>query len=316
MTDPTPVGDRIAARFPYHLIALGVLLYGTGPVLARSADTTGVLLSFWRLWFGFGVLVIAALFQRMGGRSIATVKGIKWGLLAGAAFSLNQVFFFTAIKRTSVVDASLMSTLTPIVVGFAAIPMFGERPGRAFRLWSLVAMGGAAFVVLGSSQGPDGDPIGMGMAMISTTCFAFFFLISKVSRGHLSVVAFLATVMGTAAVLVSLFVLVIGAEPGAVSTPDLWRALAMAVVPGTIGHVVMTWPLNYVPANVPPLMRLAGPVVSGGLAWIFLGEGISWVHLVGGAIIVVGLGGAIRSKAGQAVAADTRRTAPVPTTTP
>ncbi len=307
------MGDRIAERFPYHLIALGVLLYGTGPVLARSSDTTGVLLSFWRLWFGFAVLVVGAVVQRLSGRSLATSTGLRWAVLAGAAFSLNQVFFFTAIKRTSVVDASLMSTLSPIVVGFAAIPLFGERPAPAFRLWSAVAMGGAAFVVLGSSQGPDGDPVGMVMAMISTTFFAIFFLISKISREHLSVVAFLATVMGTAAVLVSAFVFAIGDDPTGVGSTDLWRALAMAVVPGTLGHVVMTWPLRYVPANVPPLMRLAGPVVSGSMAWIFLGEGITWVHLAGGAIIVVGLVGAIRSKAGQALVTEARAANPLGT---
>ncbi len=303
----TAIGDRIAVRFPYQLVGLGVLLYGTGPVLARSSETTGVLLSFWRLWFGFGVLVLAAAVQRLSGGSIATSRGLKWAMLAGAAFSLNQVFFFTAIKRTSVVDASLMSTLSPIVVGFAAIPLFGERPAPAFRIWSLVAMAGAIFVVLGSSQGPDGDPLGMVMAMISTTFFALFFLISKVSREHLSVVAFLTTVMGTAAVLVTAFVFAIGDDPGSVGSTDLWRALAMALVPGTLGHVVMTWPLRYVPANVPPLMRLAGPVISGGLAWIFLGEGVSWVHLVGGLIIVIGLVGAIRSKAGQALVAEASR---------
>lgn len=306
VTDPAPIGDRIASRFPFHLIALGVLLYGTGPVLARSSDTTGVLLSFWRLWFGFGVLLVAVVAQRLGGHKIATRQGIKWAMLAGAAFSLNQVFFFSAIKRTSVVDASLMSTLSPIVVGFLAIPMFGERPAPSFRLWSLLAMAGAVFVVLGSSSGPDGDALGMGMAMVSTTFFALFFLISKFSRDHLSVAAFLMTVMGTAAVLVTAFVYAIGSDPGGVGTDDLWRALAMAVIPGTLGHVVMTWPLNYVPANIPPLMRLAGPVVSGTLAWIFLGEGFTWVHLVGGLIILVGLGGAIRSKAGQALVAESR----------
>lgn len=227
-------------------------------------------------------------------------------MLAGLAFSFNQVLFFTAIKRTSVVDASLMGTLSPILVAVLAIPLFGERPAPAFRLWSLLTMAGAAFVVLGSSAGPSGDLLGMLMALGSTACFALFFLISKVSRDDLAVVAFLTTVMSTAAVLVSIFVLAIGLAPGSVETSDLWRALAMAIVPGTLGHVVMTWPLNHVPANVPPLMRLAGPVVSGSMAWIFLGEGIHWVHLVGGAIITIGLAGAIGSKAGQQLVADAR----------
>lgn len=307
MTDPAPIGDRIASRFSFQLIALGVLFYGTGPVLARSSETTGVLLSFWRLWFGFAGLAVAVAVQRLGGKQVATREGMKWAILAGAAFSLNQVLFFTAIKRTTVVDVTLMSTLSPIVVALFAIPMFGERPAPAFRLWSVVAMAGAVFVVLGSSSGPNGDPLGMIMAMLSSTFFALFFLISKFSREHLTVIAFLVTVMGTAAVLVSIFVFAIGSEPGSVGSDDLWRALAMAIVPGTLGHIAMTWPLSYLPANVPPLMRLAGPVVSGTMAWVFLGEGVTWFHLLGGAIIVAGLAGAIRSKAGQDLVTKSRK---------
>jgi drug/metabolite transporter (DMT)-like permease len=300
------ISDRIASRFPFHLIALGVLFYATGPVLARSSDTTGVLISFWRLWFGVGVLAIALIIHWLTGRDVGSKRGVQWAMVAGGAFSLNQVLFFTAIKRTSVVDASLMSTLAPVVVAFFAIPLFGERPAPMFRVWSMVAMAGAAFVILGSSAGPDGDPLGMLMAMGSTICFAGFFLISKLSRDDLAVVTFLTTVMGTAAVLVSAFVLLAGFDPMGVGASDLWTALAMAIIPGTLGHVAMTWPLNYIPANVPPLMRLAGPVVSGSLAWVTLGEGITWVHLVGGAIIVSGLAGAIRSKAGQNLVQEAR----------
>jgi len=46
------------------------------------------------------------------------------------------------------------------------------------------------------------------------------------------------------------------------------------------------------------------------MAWIFLGEGITWVHLVGGLIIVIGLAGAIRSKAGQALVTESRSQIP------
>lgn len=306
MVATVPVADRIASRFPLHLISLGVLFYGTGPVLARSSETTGVLLSFWRLWFGVGVLLIGLVIHRLSGRPLGSKRGLRYAMWAGAFFSLNQVLFFSAIKRTSVVDASLMSTLSPILVAVVAIPMFGERPGPMFRLWSLVAMGGAAFVVLGSSSGPTGDLFGMLMAIASALCFACFFLISKLSRDDLPVVSFLTVVMATAAVLVTAFIFALGLDPGGVASTDLWRALAMAIIPGTLGHVVMTWPLGYVPANVPPLMRLAGPVVSGTLAWIFLGEGVTWVHLVGGLIIGAGLVGAIRSKAGQDLVAEAR----------
>lgn len=302
----TSLGDRIASRYPFHLIGLGVFLYATGPVLARSSDTTGVLLSFWRLWFGVSVLGVGLIVHRLSGRELGTLKGFRFAVLAGTLFSFNQVFFFSAIKRTSVVDASLMGTLAPVVVAVVAIPLFGERPGRAFRAWSALAMVGTVIVILGSAASADGDILGMLMAVASTIFFALFFVVSKMGRQHISVVAFLTTVMGTAAIFVSGFVLVLGLEPGQVDARDKWIALGMAVIPGTLGHIVMTWPLNYVPANVPPLMRLAGPVLSGSMAWLILGEGFTAVQILGGVIILFGLSGAVRSKAGQDLVAEAR----------
>lgn len=300
--------DGFAARNGMALIAVGVAFYAVGPVLARSSETTGVLISFWRLWFGAGAFVIGLAIHRLSGRSIGTASGLRWAILAGFAFSCNQVLFFTAIKRTTVVDASLMSTLSPIIVAAIAVPLFGERPGVQFRLWSLVAIAGAVFVVLTSSTRPDGDLLGMLMAVGSTAAFACFFVISKHSRAELPVVGFLTVVMTTAAILVSLFIAGIGESPLTVGTTDLWRALGMAIIPGALGHIAMTWPLRYIPANIPPLMRLGTPIVSGFLAWIFLGEGASWVALVGGALILGGLAGAIRSRAGQDLVASAKAT--------
>ena len=298
--------DAIASRFPFQLVGLGILFYGTGPVLARSAETTGVLISFWRLWFGFAAFCFALLVHRLSGRTFGSARGFRLALLAGGVFSINQVTFFTAVKRTSVVDVSLLGTLSPVLVALLAIPLFGERPAARFRWWSLVSMVGAAYVVLGSSTGAEGDPVGMMLALLATGAFAVFFVLSKLARDEVPIVVFLTTVMGTAGLFVSAFVFAFGHDPSSVGATDLWRAVGMALVPGALGHIAMTWPLNYLPANVPPLFRLATPAVAGFLAWIFLGEGFTRVHVIGGAIIVAGLAGAILSKAGQDLMAEAR----------
>ena len=315
MSSPTQLAQRASpadafgARFPFQLVALGIVFYATGPVLARSADTSGVLLSFWRLWFGVGAFSLALLAHRLSGRSIGTARGIRLAMFAGAVFSVNQVAFFTAVKRTSVVDVSLLGTLSPILVAFLAVPLFGERPGARFRWWSLVGIAGAVYIVLGSSSGPDGDLLGMLLGLLATAAFACFFVISKLAREEVPVVSFLTFVMATAAVCVSGYVVVLGFEPSSVESPDLWRALGMALIPGALGHIAMTWPLRHLPANVPPLFRLATPAVAGMFAWIFLGEGFTIVHVIGGAIIIAGLAGAILSQAGRDLVADARKAA-------
>lgn len=305
--ESAPPADAIAARFPFQLVSLGIVFYATGPVLARSADTTGALLSFWRLWFGVGVFAIALLVHRLSGRALGTGRGMRLGMLAGAIFSVNQVAFFTAVKRTSVVDVSLLGTLSPIMVAILAVPIFNERPAARFRWWSLVGIAGAIYIVLGSSSGADGDLLGLLLALLSTAAFACFFVTSKLARTEVPVVTFLMCVMATAAVCVSGYVAARGLDPGSVEGPDLWRAFGMAVVPGALGHIAMTWPLGYLPANVPPLFRLATPAVAGIFAWVFLGEGFTRVHLIGGVVIIAGLSGAILSQAGRDLVADARR---------
>ncbi len=299
--------DAFGARFPFQLVCISIVFYATGPVLARSSDTTGALLSFWRLWFGVAAFSLALLAHRLSGRALGSARGIKLAILAGTVFAVNQLAFLTAVKRTSVVDVALLGTLSPIMVALVAVPLFGERPGARFRWWSLVGIAGAVYIVLGSSSGPNGDLLGMLLGILATAAFAAFFVISKLTREEMPVVSFLTVVMATAAVCVSAYVAALGYAPSSVQSPDLWRALGMALIPGALGHIAMTWPLRHLPANVPPLFRLATPAVAGMFAWIFLGEGFTLVHVTGGAIIIAGLAGAISSRAGRDLVKDARK---------
>jgi drug/metabolite transporter (DMT)-like permease len=192
-----------------------------------------------------------------------------------------------------------MNTLAPIMIAVVAVPLFGERPEAGFRIWTVVAMVGAAVVVAGASAGPDGSPAGMTMAGANVVAFGAFFLISKLGRDHIDVLPFLLGTMLVSAVGVSLFSWGTGQPVGEVGTRDLAYAFAVAAGPGALGHFVMTWPLRWVPANVPPVMRLAQPAIAGGLAYLFLAEPITGAHALGGALTVAGVCGAILTPAGR-----------------
>jgi drug/metabolite transporter (DMT)-like permease len=79
-------------------------------------------------------------------------------------------------------------------------------------------------------------------------------------------------------------------------------AAGIAVIPGSLGHFVTTHSLARVPANVPPVLQLAIPFLSGGLAWLLLGQGFSLMHVVGGLVTLVGVVGALVSPAGRRTA--------------
>lgn len=288
-----------ALRRPLVLIGIGVLLFSVGPVMVAGSDASGPVLSFWRLWIGSLLMgAISTVQIRRSGRRPDRV-GWTWAARCGVAFGLHQLFFMSAIKRTSVVDVTLMQLLQPVIVGVLAAVLFGERPGRQFRVWSAVSMAGAGVVVLAGAAGPSGDSLGVVLAMLNVVFFAFYFVWSKQARDHIDTAPFLFGVVLAAAVVVSAYAGAVGEPVGAISKHDLLIAGAIAVIPGAIGHFVTTWPLRQVAANVPPLMQLAIPFLAGALAWLLLDQRISWLHLIGGLLSLGGVAGALRSAGGR-----------------
>lgn len=288
--------QQLGQRYALVLVGVGVVFYSIGPVLISASDASGPVMSFWRLWFGVPLLGVAAFVgARHDTRGIGW-RGWRWAIWAGVAFGAHQLLFFSALKLVTVTDVVLMNVLAPVVVGVAAVPLFGERASIGFRGWSLVAMAGAAIVVTGGVTGPQGSAAGMAMALANVGAFAAFFLLSKLARGRIPVLPFLAGAILVAAVAVTSWCLVVGEPVGDATAGDLVIALVVAAGPGAVGHFVMTWPLPWVPANVPPVMRLAQPVLAGFLAWSFLSQPVTLTHVAGGLLTLLGVVGAVRRR--------------------
>ncbi|CAN5799508.1 DMT family transporter [soil metagenome] len=298
-----------ASRSPLLLVATGVVLYSTGPVMLQASALSGPVFSFWRLWIGVAGLGLVVTVQR--GMGVAWPAWRQWRVAVGAgvAFGIHQLLFFTAVRVTTVVDVSLMNALAPVVTAFGARWLFNERPGRRFWVWAAVAIVGAVLLAVAASTAPSGSAAGMVMALANVVFFAIFFLLSKEGRDHLPVMTFLLGTIFVAAVVVSGFVAVTGADPLQPRDVDLALAAGVALGPGLLGHFIMTWPLRYVPANIPPVMRLAQPFIAGALAWWLLAEPLSWRHLFGGALVVIGAAGTVLSGDGRQLRDEARQRA-------
>jgi drug/metabolite transporter (DMT)-like permease len=302
VTTPATTGDRepagllaLAERRPVGIVVFAVLVFSTGPVMVGAATVSGPVFSFWRLWIGAsGLLVVTALNLRRT-RRWPSRTGWKWAALGGIAFGLHQLTFMSALRMTSVVDVTLMNTIAPIIVAVLAVPLFGERTGPAFRLWSGVAMVGAALVILAGSSGPQGDPLGMVLAAANVGFYAVFFVWSKIGRQHIDPMSFIFGATLGAAVTVTVFVLVVGEEVGGIGGRDLLLCALVALVPGFVGHFSLTWSLRWVPANLPPVIMLSIPLLSGVQAWLFINQGITLTQVVAGLVTLAGVAGALRT---------------------
>lgn len=312
MAPVTAAAGRLGRRHPLVLVAAGIVLYATGPVMLQASSLSGPVFSFWRLWIGVAVLGAAVGVQHVRGMPWPGRRQWRVAVWAGVAFGMHQLLFFSAIRITTVVDVSLMNALAPVVTAVGAFFMFAERPGPRFWGWAAVAIAGAALLAVAASTAPSGSPPGMAMALANVGFFAVFFLLSKKGRDHLPVTPFLLGTITVAALVVSSYVLVTRAATTDVRPFDLLLAGAVAAGPGAVGHFVMTWPLRYVPATIPPVMRLAQPFVAGALAWWLLGEPLSVRHLAAGALVVAGAAGTVLSRDGRRLRVEAEQRAAPP----
>jgi drug/metabolite transporter (DMT)-like permease len=293
-----------AARHPVGVVWFGVVLFSTGPVIIAGSSISGIQFAFWRLWMGVLLLGGAMLLRRRSRPAPTPRVGWYWAVASGVAFALHQLAFMFALKETTVVDVTLMNTLAPIVVGVLAVPLFGERPGLRFRLWSVVAMAGAVGVIVAGSSGPQGDLGGMALAAVNVVFYAFYFVGSKLARPHIDTIPFLFANLVAAALCVSLFAVVTASALTPVGATDLGLCLAVALLPGAVGHFSVTWALRWVPANVPPVIMLSIPVLSGALAWLLLDQVVHGGQVLAGAVTLIAVLGAIRSPSAHRLGAD------------
>ncbi|MBV8691176.1 MAG: DMT family transporter, partial [Actinobacteria bacterium] len=122
---------------------LAVLMWGAGPVMARGIHMPGMVVVFWRLWIG-GVVTAAVLYTR-GGR--LSWRVLRLSLAGGIAFGVNISFFFSALKLTTVANATVISALQPALLFLVAGPLFGEHVRGRDVAWTATAIGGVALVV-------------------------------------------------------------------------------------------------------------------------------------------------------------------------
>jgi drug/metabolite transporter (DMT)-like permease len=161
-------------------VAGAVLTWGCSNVVIKLLSTTGIVSSFYRLWFAIPVLWLLPVLVPSTRRRL-TRAWLRGSLIGGGLFALHQVLFFNSLKLTSVANVAIIGALQPALVLMVSGRVFGERVTRYAMLWSLVAVVGTALVIVGSRGTPSwslrGDILAVfnlfmtGRSCSSSRCF-------------------------------------------------------------------------------------------------------------------------------------------------
>ena len=286
MADKRATPVSATARFhPVGVAAvcIGVFLWSASTVIVKSSHVSGVTFAVCRLWVGFPALWLLA---TLTGRRL-TKELWRASLLPGVLFAANIALFFEALRRSSVANVTLITSIEPALVFLVARRMFHERITSWDIGWTTASLGGIVLVVVGAAGRPGWHPAGDVLASIAILVWTVFFLASKRIRTRAGTLEYFTAVLGAAAISLTPVMFVSGGSFADPSASDWLRIAIVALGPGTVGHLFVTWAHRHVDVSLSSVIGVGQPVIAAAGAAIFLDERIGLLQFIGGVLTIV-----------------------------
>ncbi len=262
--------------------AFAVSAWGLGSVLAKVIDMGGLAIGVYRFLMHFGFLWLWMYFRGTP-FTLAAARKSFWG---GLALALDVAFFFTAVKLTSVINATIIGALQPVLVGVVAARFFGERIRGRDALWSVLALIGVFGVILAGGDSGVSDFRGDLLAVGALFCWSAYFVASKQSKGKMTSTEFTTGSAMWTGLLNLPLALAVGQDLSAPDGRDFLLLLAMILVAGVFGHSAMNWSLVQIPLWVGSTFTLLIPVAASVMAWLLLDEPLTLVQVAFTALVL------------------------------
>lgn len=269
-------------------VVAATVCWSFGGVLGKSVDASGVVVTAWRM------VITAVLFNGLlavAGRTHLTWPIVRQAAPAGVLFAANLAVFFTSIRHTSIANAAVIGALTPVCVLPFAARYLGERITWLVASCAAAAVGGVVVaVVAGGDSAGQRSWLGDGLAVVSLAMWVGYLFVIKRTRGRMGTLQFQAAVSAVAAVVLIPASLLLGQDLGAVEGQDWLWLLLLALVPGVLGHGLITWAQPHVDVSISSVLIQGEPVGQTLTAAIFLGEAVALSQGVALAVVIAALG--------------------------
>ncbi|WP_199060124.1 DMT family transporter [Brevundimonas vesicularis] len=284
MDDPRA---KAASRGLWALAVLvfSVCVLGLAPILVRLTETGPAAAGFWR--FAFALPLLSILCLRGGGDGMGVPD--RWMALAGVFLALDLAFWHYGIAMTSVVNATVLCNLTPVVVTLFTWVVLKDRPPKLFLLALALALGGAFGMAAGSDPAQASQPVLGDLFSLSVAVwYAGYFLAVKAARrvaGALRITLW-ASMIGAPLMLLAALLM---REPLLPETTKGWAACGGLGFVHVVGQGGVAWALGRLPTSTIAVTVLIQPIVAGALGWFVFGESLTALQAVGALTVLIGV---------------------------
>jgi drug/metabolite transporter (DMT)-like permease len=291
---------------PFFMLLAGILAVSTGSIFVRFAQTEApsLVIAAYRLSLATLILCPFALNTRKTDLFTLGRKQILLAFLSGIFLAIHFATWITSLEYTDVASSVVLVTTTPLWVAILSPVLIKERPTKTAWIGLALAMiGGIIIGLSGSCSLDEGHLVcpqavelvqgktflGNILALTGGWMAAAYVIIGRSLRKRMSLVSYIFTVYGMAAVVLVILMFTSGNSPlGYLPATYLWFLL-LALVPQLLGHTSFNYALGHLSAAFVSIALLGEPIGATILAYLLLGEIPTSFKIFGAILILTGI---------------------------
>ena len=285
-TQPDP-----ALLLPFVALILGAIGTGASPIFVRLTDVGPFASAFWRMALAIPVLWAWLKIERARGRVKPVDLKTDYPIivLLGFLFAGDLFFWHLAILNTSITNATLLATTTPLVVAFGAWLFLKEKITKRIMIGVSAGMLGAGLLMGASATFNPDNLFGDISGFITAFFFGSYFLAVAFARRHMSS----AQVMFYPSIVCAGFLFIAAYMLDDHIIPRTWQGfgwlVALALISQLGGQGFVAYALGHLPAIFSSLVLFLEALAAAFLAWLIFSEPITISQLGGGLLILAGI---------------------------
>jgi len=291
---------------PFFVLLVGILAVSTGSIFVRfaQAESPSLVIAAYRLSLATLILFPLAISQRRSELRGLNRKQILLALISGLFLSIHFATWITSLEYTDVASSVVLVTTTPLWVAILSPVLIKEHPTRTAWMGLALALVGGIIIGLSGSCSWEGQHLvcpqpadlvkgkvflGNFLALVGGLMAAAYVIIGRSLRSRMSLISYIFTVYGMAAVVLVIIMFTTGNTPwGYPPATYLWFLL-LALVPQLLGHSSFNYALGHLSASFVSIALLGEPIGAILLAYLLLGEKPTGFKIFGAILILTGI---------------------------
>ena len=279
----SPSSERARAALA---VAAGAAIIGLAPIAVRVSDVGPMATAFWRFAFALPLLVLLVAVARPRLTLNAPVRAPL--AAAGVCFGLDLTLWHAALTHTTVLNATLLSNMTPIFAVAGGFLFLRERITRAFAIGAAIAGIGAVLLTASRAQGGEGAWFGDALGVASAVWYAAYLVILRQVRDGADVRMAMLVTTAVSLVVASAAAALFG-EDWTPHSATGWLVLMGLGLVHVGGQGLIAYGVARLNIALSTVLLWVQPVAAAGLSWAIFGEALGPLALVGAALVLGGI---------------------------